>query len=211
MASTLASITDRVEQTLADTSNVIWAAAAITEGIRSAMGEYNAAQLIDQPTATAVTLNGLDGAAVTTLPESYDTVIVWGAAAYCAQSRAIDRADSYQLGAKMESLKGWSDQRLRDFKAMLGAIFPTYLTAVAGSSGGASMDPALTAAQIAKLGAETASLTGIESRAAAAAVAAAAAILAEAARVNGLRVSTNAGWGEWEDEDANEFEGGKPE
>ena len=88
---------------------MIWAAAAITEGIRSALGEYNLAALVDDAAATAKTLNGLDSAGATTLPEAHDTVIVWGAAAYCAQARVIDRAEFYADGhgrGAVESLGG---------------------------------------------------------------------------------------------------------
>lgn len=151
MASTLTTISDRVEQALSDTSNVIWAAAAITEGVRSALGEYNTAARVENSGATAATLNLLDSATVTTLPEVHDTVIVWGAAAYCAQSRAIDRADTYQLGAEMEHLRGWADQRMKEFRAMLGAIFPAYMGVADTSGGSGSGSPATSAAEAARL------------------------------------------------------------
>lgn len=182
MPSTLTTISDRVEQTLADTSNVIWVTAAITEGVRSALGEYNTAGRVEDAGATACTLNLLDSATVTTLPEVHDTVIVLGAAAYCALSRAIDRADSYQLGADMVHLKDWGDQRMKEFRAMLGAIFPAYMGVAAATGGGTTPGggtPATSAA--------------------------------EAARLADLRSATNASWGTWEDDDVTRFNAEKDE
>lgn len=219
MASTLTTISDRVEQTLMDTANLIWDTAALTEGIRSAIGEYNTAALVDDGTAVAVTLNGLDSASATTLPAVHDTVIVWGAGAYCVQARAVDRADSYQLGSDPDKLKAWGDARLREFKIMLGAIFPKYLaSAISSGAGGGTVDPAKTAAEIALLtaqaglaGAQDAHTDGQESREAAAAAQAAADRAAEAARLADLRTASNAAWGSWADDDARRYQGEKPE
>ncbi len=217
MASTLASLSDRVEQTLVDNSNVIWPALAITEGIRSALGEYNLAGKIDDPTFTALTIQNLDTAPATTLPAEHDTVIVWGAAGYCVQARAVDRIDSYQLGSKSADLKAWGDARLKEFKAMLSGIFPKYLAIASTSSGGA--DPALTAAQIAlltaqaaKTDADTAATTGQEGRSVANAAHRAADEAAEVTRRDDIRTeATNKPWGSWADDSCNHFDGSKPD
>lgn len=200
MASTLASLSTRVSQTLLDTGSAIWAAAAVTEGIRTALGEYNFAAKIEDPAAVAVTLNGLDGAAATTLPADHDTPIVWGACAYCVQARAVDRADSLSLGADAVKLKAWGDDRLREFKIMLGTLFPAYLVAALSAGSGGGTDPALSVAQIALLTAQAAHLTGEESREAAAAVQAAADRAAEAARLADLRAAIDPAWGSWADD-----------
>ena len=57
MAASLISLSARVSALLMDSSNLIWAAAAVTEGIRSVIGEYSTAK------ESAVTLDGLDSAA----------------------------------------------------------------------------------------------------------------------------------------------------
>jgi hypothetical protein len=201
MTATLAGVIDRVESLLMDSSNVVWDTATITEGIRTALGEYSAAG------SAQIALSGLDGAAATTLPVVHETMIVMGGAAYSALTRAVNRSESFQQGSEAQDLKAWGENRLREFKAMLGFVFPNYLIALAGTAGG-SFDPALAAAQAALASAQAAfaaaqaaAVTGQESRAAAAAAAATAAAAAEVERKRGLRSTSDAAWGRWKDED----------
>jgi hypothetical protein len=210
MTTTLTSLTTRVQTALMDTGAQVWDAPTITEGIRLALGEYSLAG------DAAVTLSGLDGAAVTTLPGLHDTLIVWGAAAYAALSRTIDRAESHQLGGDAAPLKTWGDARLREYKGMLGFVFPGYLVTLAGTGGSAaSEDPAKLAAEVTLLGAQaalgeaqaaqaeaqaalgeaqTVAVTGQEARAASAAELAAALRVSEA-----LRAGDTTPWGQWAD------------
>lgn len=189
MTTTLSSLTTRVQAALMDSGAAVWDAGTVTEGIRLAVGEYGLAG------KAAVTVSGLDGAGETTLPALHDSLIVWGAAGYAAQARSIDRAESFEIGSEAVDLKAWGDQRLKEFRGMLGFVFPGYLVVASSSSSGE--DPAKVAAEVALLGAQadltaaqTAAATGQESRAAAAATLAAADRAAEAARLAGLRSST---------------------
>jgi hypothetical protein len=133
-----------------DTGAKVWDTATVTEGIRLAIGEYSLAN------KAAVTLQGLDAAPATTLNALHDTVIVWGAAAYAALSRTVDRADTYQdTGDAPAALKSWGDTRLREFKGMLGFLFPDYLVTIsAGGSSGGGEDPTKVAAEVALLEAQ---------------------------------------------------------
>jgi hypothetical protein len=192
MASTLSSLSARVSVMLMDTSNLIWDAGTVTEGIRSAIGEYGTAG------EAAVTLNGLDSAAATTLPAVHDTVIVLGAAGYAATARAADRAEAFQLGSESADLKAWGEARLKEFRGMLGFIFPGYLVVLSSSTGGT--DAGLVAGQIGLLAAQAAAASGQEARAVAAAAAAAAMLAAEVARKMGLRQSENSPFATWSDD-----------
>jgi hypothetical protein len=198
MTTTLTTLEERLRSLLMDAGSAVWDAAALAEAIRLALGEYALAGKVP------VSLAGLDGATETTLNPLHDAAIVWGAAAYAALARAVDRAESFTLGSRAADLKAWGDQRLSEFKAMLGALFPGYLIA---ASGGAGADPAKTAAEIALLGARTTALSGDETRAAAAAVreeqkraSEAQERADEAARLAGLRNTNNPAWGAWADD-----------
>jgi len=183
-----------VKALLMDSSSVIYDTGTITEGIRSALGEYNTAK-----ETAPVTLSGLDEELTTTLPGVHDTLLVLGAAGYAATARAVDRAESFTLGSEAEDLQKWGEARLKEFRGMLGFLFPGYLIGLAGSSSGE--DATQISAQVALLGAQAARLSGQESRDAAAAAKALADAAAEAARKTGLRESTNAAWGRWEEEE----------
>ena len=124
MATTLASLTDRVEAMLMDGSNLVFDTGTIAEGIRLAVGEYNLAREIDG--LAAVTLNGLDGASSTTLSTAHDTLIVIGAAGFATNSRSADRAESFELGAEAAEHLTWSEKQLGVFREMLGALYATY-------------------------------------------------------------------------------------
>lgn len=152
---TLATMLTRVRDGLMDSGSQVWTDGALTESIRLALGEYRLAGEVD------VTLQGLDLAAATTLPAAHESLIVWGGLAYAALARAVDRAESFELGSESAELKAWGDKRLQEFKAMLGVVFPGYLVVLSGSSDGSTgADPAKTAAEIALLTAQTAAANG---------------------------------------------------
>lgn len=146
---TLSSLLTRVRALLMDDAAQIWSDAALSEALRLALGEYN----LRAPDPAA--LEGLDGAAATTLSATHETALVWGAAAYAALARAVDRAESFQAGGEFKDLNAWGEARLKEFKLILAALFP------AAVSGGAPS--------------------------------------AEAARLAGLRTTTNPAWGTWND------------
>jgi hypothetical protein len=202
----LSSLQTRVKALLMDTQARSWDSDTLTESIRLALGEYALAG------GSAVTVSELDGAEATTLNALHESPLVLGAAAYAALARAVDWADSAQLGSESGQLKAWGDQRLHEFKAMLGRIFPGYWAplsgsgALSGSGTGEGADPGKLAAEVALLTAQ-ALLTqaqaghteGEESRAAATAGARTAWDAAEAARLAQLHESASAPWGSWID------------
>lgn len=70
--------------------------------------------------ATPHSLEGLDGAALTTLPSEHESLLVSGAAGYAAMSRAVDLietsgADLYGVGL----LGVWAQRQLREFRRAL--------------------------------------------------------------------------------------------
>jgi hypothetical protein len=176
-SATLASLRDRVEQTLSDTANARWTTAAIDEAIRAAIATYQNAspcRAIGTITLAAAgreisiaslttliyiervwweytstdpeyppswrnfqhwpgsilwiddgnepgsgdvirifyiarhTLNGLDSAAITTIPQEHETVIVTGASAYAATNRAAELAEQ-------ATVDGWPQARLLEY------------------------------------------------------------------------------------------------
>jgi hypothetical protein len=194
---------------LMDTGSLVWDEAALTEGLRLALGEYNLAQQAQDPYLDLGTISGLDGAAVTLLPELHESLVTLGAAAYCALSRMLDRSVSYDLNREAAALAAWGENRLKAFKISLGVLFPKYLGAAAG--GNSAGDPALSAAQAALLtaqagltAAQTTAAAGQEARAAAAANQAAAAAnqaaadrRAEAQRLAELHTAATPPWAAW--------------
>ena len=206
MPATLATLIDRVEALVMDSGNRVFDVVTITEGLRLALGEYNLAR--ETATLAAVTLNGLDGAAATTLGVGHESLLVLGGGGYAASARAVDRAESFELDQESASLAGWAGKRLSEFRSMLTILHPGYSGATSGSTGGAGvMDPGLLAATIAHLMSQSGLLdeqstqtAGQESRAAAAALAALADRAAEAARQAELRGAATPPWGRWGDD-----------
>src|SRR5512141_2283911 len=123
MAMTLATGITRVRQLLVDTGSITWTDATITEGIRTALGEYSLA-------AEAVhTLNGLDGAGANTFPVNHETLLILGAAGYCVAARAAESSGWSGVDhGDLAALLDWGQKRINEFKAGLGFVFPGYLT-----------------------------------------------------------------------------------
>lgn len=198
MSADLAALQGRVRAALMDTGSRVWEDAALEEALRLALGEYMLAGKI------TVSLAGLDGAAETTLPAAHESLLVWGGSAYAALARAVDRAERTQLAGVPAALADWGGLRLKEFKAMLAAVFPGYLTVLTSA---AAADPAKAAAEIALLQAQAA-LTqaqsdlalGQERRAQSAADLAAAERAAEATRLSGLRIPAEIPWRYWVDD-----------
>ncbi len=179
-SATLASLRDRVEQTLHDTGNATWSTAELDEAIRHALDTYtqvapyraittltlaaagrevdvsSLSNLIsvvrvwweytstapeyppqwrefeqwagpilwinagDEPAAGDVvrvfytarhTLNGLDGAGVTTLPDEHISLVVTGAAAQAARSHAVSISG-------IVNVDGWTPRRFLDWATL---------------------------------------------------------------------------------------------
>jgi len=69
---------------------------------------------------TLHTLNGLDGAAATTLPTDTDTVLVTGAAGFAAQQRAVELTEELNIDDKtVQKLSTYAADRLAEFALLL--------------------------------------------------------------------------------------------
>ncbi len=69
------------------------------------------------------TLNGLDGASVTTIPTIDEILLLVGAAAHVATSRAIDLTEKVSVGqATAQQVRAWGLSKLQEFKAGLNAV-----------------------------------------------------------------------------------------
>ncbi len=121
MAETLASLIDRIEVFLADSTNKSWATGTITECIRYALNDINRAA--GKSGASAYTIDDLDSAATTTIPDSDIPALIMGTAAYCAKNRAIDRMEKVALGEGPEKgLSEFGDWANNEFNKDLVAI-----------------------------------------------------------------------------------------
>jgi hypothetical protein len=69
------------------------------------------------------TINGLDSASSTTLPDEHTSTIAFGAAGYAAASRAIDLAEQVSIDRNVtDRLTTWAQQTLQRFYAELQTI-----------------------------------------------------------------------------------------
>jgi hypothetical protein len=65
----------------------------------------------------AQTLNGLDSATATTIPAEDITYIITGAAGFCAQSRAIELAESLNVDREVvKHLEAWAKEQMKNFR-----------------------------------------------------------------------------------------------
>ncbi len=119
MGLTLTTATDFVELLLADSSNVKWSTSEISFAIRQALGE------LSEAAGQAFTLNGLDGAAATTVPALLESALISGAAGFCAVIRVGSRAD-WESSAEGEParLSAWGAARLGEFRSQVKAKYP---------------------------------------------------------------------------------------
>ncbi len=117
MASTLATLQDRVTVLLADLTHLNYSGNLIEEGIRMAVLEYSLASGADD------TLAGLDGAASTSIPENDCGLVVLGAAGYIASSKTIDRKQQFNLEDQTPRAVAELGQRLlQRFDRLLGTV-----------------------------------------------------------------------------------------
>ncbi len=117
MAETLASLTDRLEELLADKTNKSWSTDTLSECLQLALYEVNRAA------GAAYTIDDLGGADATTLPDDCISALIFGAAAYAARNRAVDRMEKASLGEGPEAgLSDWGDWAEQQFVSRLQAI-----------------------------------------------------------------------------------------
>jgi hypothetical protein len=117
MPTTLASIRDRVETHLSDSSNLTYGTDVLDEAIRSALAEISIVQ------GEALTLSGLDTAGATTLPALDDFALVIGAVAYALSFRMTGRAeDALPQAAEPDTLTAMYNRFRSHFDLLLNAI-----------------------------------------------------------------------------------------
>ncbi len=117
MTTTLATMIQSTRDVLGD-DGTVYSEGALTAGIRLALAEYALA------TGTTATVQGLDGAAETTLPAIHEMLLARGAAGYCACSQkagALAQRLPEDFGASKDLLE-WGESTLADFSARLRGI-----------------------------------------------------------------------------------------
>jgi hypothetical protein len=118
-SATLSTLSSRVQVLLSDANSRVYSEGLLEESIRLALGEYSTRA------KQVFTLNGLDSATATTLPDYFDSVVVIGAAGYAAKARALDRADSFTQGETLPAdLAAWGEAQLTRFRAILDDLYP---------------------------------------------------------------------------------------
>jgi hypothetical protein len=136
VTATLTSLRQRVAQSLLDSGGLVWTSATLDEALRQALAAYNL------PCGGGTLISGLDGAQQTTLPVGDETLLVQGAAAIAAFSRAVWRTESVELGSSsLVSLMSWAGQQGVQFAAglervrrrgLMSSLQPPYAPVVEG-------------------------------------------------------------------------------
>lgn len=117
MAHTLATVRDMLENRLVDSTNLFFATAVLDESIRAALNEVSTAY------GTALTLNGLDGAAATTFEDIDLNALVVGAMAYACRFRLIDKyEEASPVREHPEDLAKWATDFMQDFLSLTTGI-----------------------------------------------------------------------------------------
>lgn len=117
MSMTLTGMRARVRQTLADGGALIWQDTALDEGIRRALED------LSRVYGASLTLAGLDGALITTLPERDGGILCGGAAGYAAHGRAVSRVEmNPEGGMAAAAMNRWAEEQLRRFGEALEQI-----------------------------------------------------------------------------------------
>ena len=115
----------RTRSFVMDSGSTIWADADLQGGIRLALQEINLFS------GQAYTINGLDSAVATTLPTLLDGVLVMGAGAMAATTRALDRGEAFELANEGGEVKGWGEKMLQSFRGQLDRMYPPEQTRTA--------------------------------------------------------------------------------
>ena len=113
----LADLLTRLRAFLVDSGSVSYSDASLTEAIRQAAGDLGRAY------GKFVTIDDLDLAAATNVDVLDVDLLLRGAAGYAARMRAVDRADSANLGQSMPAnLLEWSKNTLYWFDDKLKQV-----------------------------------------------------------------------------------------
>lgn len=117
MTLTLESLQARVALCLNDLPGLIWSAGLLAEAARHALAAYVVVS------GAPVSLQGLDGAESTSLPEQDADLLVQGAAAYAAHLRVAARGELYSLSPQtLPALAAWARAALNAYAAGLEAV-----------------------------------------------------------------------------------------
>lgn len=120
MSLTLADIKTKVSAHLNDTGKLIWSDVLLESAIRSALLAIG--RVLDE----SLTLEGLDGAAVTNLDDDHQHVLVVGAVAYGLTLRATGRFDDARARENLpDALASWASAHMARFRVMLGEVKAT--------------------------------------------------------------------------------------
>lgn len=107
----------RLRAFLVDADSYSFADAVLEEGLRQAASDLGRAY------GTLVVISGLDGGAATSVEKIDEDLVTRGAAGYCVRMRAVERADSANLGQNMPtSLLEWSKNTLYWFEDKLRLV-----------------------------------------------------------------------------------------
>jgi len=110
-------VSERVSCHLNDTGSLIWTDEMLETAIRSAL------QALSRVYGEILTLDGLDEAEETTLPEGDEHVLVTGAVAYALTLRASGRfEDAIPAQEAPESLADWATAHMARFQTMLAGV-----------------------------------------------------------------------------------------
>lgn len=117
MSLTLTDIKTKVSAHLNDTGKLIWSDALLEAAIRSSLLAIG--RILDEP----LTLEGLDGAAATSLVDDHQHVLVVGAVAYALTLRATGRFDDARAKEDLpDALAAWASAHMARFQVMLGEV-----------------------------------------------------------------------------------------
>lgn len=114
----LSDLYPRIRATLHDIPGLVYDTPTLDEALRAALAAYTVGNLF------AVRLEGLDGAADTSLPASHEALIVLGAAGYAARARAAEQAGRAQPEGDPAALRLWAESQLAEFQRLLASVFP---------------------------------------------------------------------------------------
>lgn len=117
MTSTLGSIEQRVSVLLTDLTRLNYPIELVDEGIRQALKEYSLAS------GTMETIENLDDAGQTSVPENDTGVIVLGATGFIAACKTLDRKEQFGLqGEAPQAIASLGERLLQRFDRQLGTV-----------------------------------------------------------------------------------------
>ncbi len=117
MAHTLATVRDQLENRLEDSTNLIFSTALLDEAIRAALNDLSAAY------GSALTLNGLDGAAATNFDDVDLNTLLVGAMGYTCHFRQIGKfEEASPVREHPEDLANWASRFMDDFEALICSV-----------------------------------------------------------------------------------------